>query len=443
MPEPGAEPIVGVSLARRLTWVTLGRLALLSALLGILAWLYLRVDAAPSFTPKLSLFTLAAAYALAGGYAAVLRSGKHLVLLAHAQLVLDQIAWTVVAYLSGGAMSGATSLYGLTCLAGASLTGFRGATVAAVAAAASYSVLALGQLRGWLPIPPDQPAEAYVADPMELGFHATVNALAVVVVTQLAGYLAERLRAAGGQVARAEARATEAERLAALGSLAAGLAHEIRNPLGSITASVGLLKSAHALGDEDRQLCDIIQREAARLEDLVEDMMDLARPRKPDPRPVDVGALARDVVALASRSGRGGEDVGVTYDGVEVGLIEADAAQLRQLVWNLVRNAVQASHAGGEVRVRLLGEGGALTLDVEDDGVGIDPADRARLFDAFFTTRSKGTGVGLAVVKRIADDHGFRIEVDSERGHGARFRVRLGPELRPAADPGIPASGGE
>ncbi|HMR08817.1 MAG TPA: ATP-binding protein [Polyangiaceae bacterium] len=98
---------------------------------------------------------------------------------------------------------------------------------------------------------------------------------------------------------------------------------------------------------------------------------------------------------------------------------------MRQLVWNLVRNAVQASAADDCVQVSVTAVGEEFLLAVQDDGVGIDAAARDRIFDAFFTTRSQGTGVGLAVVKRIADDHEFRIEVKSDRGKGARFEVHL------------------
>jgi signal transduction histidine kinase len=216
--------------------------------------------------------------------------------------------------------------------------------------------------------------------------------------------------------------------MAALGRLAAGLAHEIRNPLGSIAGSVQLLRSGKGLDGEDRQLCEIIQREANRLNDLVTDMVDLSKPRKPDWAVVDAATIAREVVALAGKSGRAVSDVKVLFstDG-KPALVRADSAQLRQLVWNLVRNAVQASEAGDDVRVSVTVQPHGVELSVVDHGVGIEEAQMPRLFDAFFTTRSQGSGVGLAVVKRIADEHGFLIHVKSEAGRGAAFRVLMSP----------------
>lgn len=425
------ESVAGVTLARRLAWVTGSRLVLLVIALGAVIVLNLRSGfAVGSTTVQIVLATLAAAFALAGVYASLLRRGKGLELLASAQLVLDQVTWTVLVYVTGGVASGATSFYGLTCLLGAFLIGERGAAIAGIAGVASYSLFALLRGSSLLEPPPDQDPGLYALARQQTSYHFLVTVLVIVVVTLLASYLAERLRSAGGRIVAAEARAEHAERLAVLGQLAAGLAHEIRNPLGSIAGSIGLLRTNTGLSGEDKKLCDIIARETSRLNDLVTDMMDVARPRKPDKSPVNVARVAREVVELASTSGRSVSDVAVTYSGEGSAGTSADSAQLRQLIWNLVRNGVQASRAGGTVHVSVAERAdGVLVLEVRDDGVGIDADAKERIFDVFFTTRSHGTGIGLAVVKRIADDHGFSIEVESSKGSGATFRVLLGPRL--------------
>ena len=379
--------------------------------------------------------TLAFAFASAGVYAAVLRTGRGLDRLALAQLVVDQITWTVLVYLSGGATSGATSFYGLTCVTGAALAGLRGAAVAALSGGALYVGLVTFLARGWLPPPADQPTALYTLTRGEVVYYVLVTLLMLVVVTLLAGFLAERLRVEAGRAVIAEARADRAERMAALGRLAAGLAHEIRNPLGSIAGSIQLLRDNPALSDEDKQLCEIVQREAERLNDLVTDMMDLTRRREPVLTAVDLSSVAREVVALASTSGRGASDVRVEYQGLERAEVRADSAQIRQLIWNLVRNAVQASNPGDVVVVSLEADPAGLVLAVADQGPGIDEAARERLFDAFFTTRSHGTGVGLAVVKAIAEAHGFSVEVDSREGRGATFRVHLTAAAAPGPGP--------
>ena len=420
------ETISGVPLGRRLAWLTAGRLGFLVLLLALVAWVFGRSGTA-GFTAQLTFITLAGAFALAAVYAAVLRTGRAAVTLAYAQLVLDQVTWTVVTYLTGGAASGATSLYGLTCVAGATLLGLRGAASAAITAAVLYAALLGCLYLGWLPPPPDQPWTVYRFDATEFGYYLLLDWLMLAVVTLLSGYLAERLRHTGGRLVRAEERAEQAERMAALGRLAAGLAHEIRNPLGSIAGCIQLLQTSSALSAEEQRLCDIIRAETERLNDLVTDMTGLSHPRRPEPTRVDAAGVARELVCLAGRSGRGMSDVRVVYGGEQRVAVNADPAHLRQMIWNLVRNAVQASSPGDEVAVRVEVVGGNARLVVEDHGIGIDEQARGRIFDAFFTTRSQGTGMGLAVVKRIVDEHGFSIDVASEHGRGAVFTVTMGP----------------
>ncbi len=422
-------------LATRLAWITALRLGFLLVLLGGLASSYLRgsFEEYPQ-TLRIVFATIGASFALGAGYAAVLRKGKNLRGLAFTQIVCDQLTWTAIVYVSGGATSGATSFYALTCLVGAILVGERGAAVAAAVGSTLYAVLCAAFGFKWLLPPPDQAAANYTIELVELVYPLLVNLLGIFVVALLAGYLAERLRFTGGALEAAQKRALEAERLAVLGRVATGLAHEIRNPLGSISGSIEMLRESQELSPEDKQLCDIVRREAARLNNLVTDMMDYAKPRAPSAEAVDVARLAREIVELAARSERSGAgDVAVTYDGPKgATLARCDGAQMRQVLWNLVRNAVQASGAGSRVTVRVVPHGRAVALSVQDQGPGISDDARARIFDAFYTTRAHGVGIGLAVVKRIVDDHaslGAKIAVDSPEGGGARFTVELSTEV--------------
>lgn len=424
------------SLAVRLTWLTALRLLFLTIFLVVTAAVYLGGFTPGGFSSIVGLVTIAAAYGVAGIYAVLLRRKRSLPAVARAQLITDQIVWTSMVYITGGATSGATSLYGLTCLTGAILLGLRGAAVAAVAGATAYTLLCAGFVTQAVLPPRDQPPEAYLTHWAELRYPLFVNLLAIAVVTVLASYLAERLRTTGGRLVQATARAEQAERLAALGRLAAGLAHEIRNPLGSIAGSIELLRTGGTLSEEDRKLCEIIERETARLNELVGDMLELSRPKVPAMEPMDLAATARDVVVLAGRSGRG-TDVEVRYEGPSgEARVVADPAQMRQVVWNLVRNAIQASSAGDVVVVALNRDdaAGGWILEVQDHGRGIPSEAQERLFDAFFTTRAHGAGIGLAVVKRIVDDHRFHIEVESHEGEGTTFRVRI-PDTAPVSDP--------
>jgi signal transduction histidine kinase len=417
-------------LAIRLSWMTGLRLAFLALLFGATAFFYLRGSLGEHPESETIVFiAIGSGFALAAVYAALLRAGKHLRQLAEAQIILDQLTWTAIVYVSGGATSGATSFYGLTCLVGAILIGLRGAALAAVSGLTVFAMMCGAFALGWIAPPSDQSTVHYVVTWEGMVYPLLVNGLGIVVVALLAGYLAERLRRTGGELAIAQERALAAERLAMLGRIAAGLAHEIRNPLGSISGSVEMLREAEGLSDEDKRLCDIIHGEAARLNHLVSDMMDLARPKKPEPQDVDVAELARDVVSLASKSERSGSgDVAVLYVGTEGQVFaRCDGAQMRQVLWNLVRNAVQVSSAGATVTVAVAEEPKRVAMRVADEGPGISEDAASRIFDAFYTTRSHGAGIGLAVVRRIIDDHapyGATIDVHSS-GKGATFVVGL------------------
>ncbi|HEY3820040.1 MAG TPA: ATP-binding protein [Polyangiaceae bacterium] len=419
------------TLAWRIAWITGLRLAFLVLLLGATAILYLQGELARyPFSLRIVFGTIAGGFALAGVYAVTLRSARRLPELAWAQIVLDQLTWTAIVYVSGGVTSGATSFYALTCLIGAVLVGVRGALVAAALGIGLYALLCAGFHFGWVHAPPDQAAASYAVSARQLTYPLLVNTLGVTVVALLSGYLAERLRLTGGALQAATARASEAERLAVLGRIAAGLAHEIRNPLGSITGSIEMLRESPALSDEDRRLCDIVQREARRLNDLVGDMVDLSKPRTPRAEATDVAGLAREVVALASHATRG-SDIDVRYAGpIADAVARCDGAQMRQVVWNLVRNAMQASPAGSTVTVRVTADERTVLLAVDDQGPGV-PQD-ARIFEDFFTTRTHGAGIGLAVVRRILDDHGpmgARLSVEQPTGGGASFRVTLSRDV--------------
>jgi len=421
LPTDGSGP-----LGRPLVWLTGVRLVVLTIFLWLISTVYLQGFSLGGFSNTLAVGTIAVAFTLAGIYAALLRTGRATPAIATSQLISDQLTWTFLVYVTGGPASGATSLYGFTCLSWAILLGVRGGVTALVAGVVSYMTLTAGLIEGWIAPPLDQSPESYLWTWGDSGYTVGVNLLAMLVVTSLASYLADRLRVAGGRLEVATQRAEDVEHLAELGEIAAGLAHEIRNPLGSIRGSIELLRTSGSLSDEEKRLCEIVEGEASRLNDLVSDMLDLSKPRTPKLVKVDLAVVCQDVVTLAVRSGRG-SDVEVRCEGLEEAFVRADADQLRQLVWNLVRNAVQASSGGDEVIVRVAEDTAPdrVVLEVEDSGPGISPEARQRIFDGFFTTRSKGTGVGLAVVKRIADSHQFTVDVRSEEGQGATFRVGM------------------
>lgn len=224
------------------------------------------------------------------------------------------------------------------------------------------------------------------------------------------------------------------QRLADLGQLAAGLAHELRNPLASMCGSVEILKGSAALADDERRLMEIVLREAARLNDLVTRFLEFTRPEAPRRETVDLSrVLAQTLEVFAHDPAAARVRIHRTLSPAPV---TCDPDQMRQVFWNLLANAAHACAVDGRtgvIRVSCAEEGDGAVVSVSDDGVGIDPGHLHRLFTPFFTTKQAGTGLGLATVQRIVDAHGGSVAVDSVTGRGTTFRVRIPSAGPPAA----------
>jgi len=215
------------------------------------------------------------------------------------------------------------------------------------------------------------------------------------------------------------------DRLVTVGQLAAGIAHEIRNPLASISGSIELLKQAPQASEDDRALMTIVNREIGRIDVLIGDLLDYAHPRPVRATEFDLGVLVEETLQVA-RGDQAFGDVEVTSEVDKPLPINADPAKLRQVLWNLVRNAADAASAGGK-HVKVSARDGAdeATITVSDDGPGIPPAQLAHIFDPFFTTKSKGTGLGLATCHTLIAEHHGQIEVESEVGKGTKMVVTV------------------
>jgi two-component system sensor histidine kinase PilS (NtrC family) len=217
-----------------------------------------------------------------------------------------------------------------------------------------------------------------------------------------------------------------AERLAVIGGLAAGVAHEIRNPLASISGSIELLTSGIGGDDDSRALAEIVHREVTRLNTLISELLDYANPRPLAPAEIDVGELVTETLRVfeQDRDFAGVDLVGDIAPGALT--IVADPEKLRQVLWNLLRNAAEAARSGGTVKARVTRHGvDGVEIAVSDNGPGIPSETLDRVFDPFFTTKQGGSGLGLATVQAIVTDHGGSIHATSERGKGATFVVRL------------------
>ncbi|HSN28385.1 MAG TPA: ATP-binding protein, partial [Kofleriaceae bacterium] len=221
------------------------------------------------------------------------------------------------------------------------------------------------------------------------------------------------------ELRRLEQHARRAERLATVGQLAAGVAHEIRNPLASISGSIELLRQSPQASEDDRTLMTIVHREIQRLNLLIGDLLDYANPRPKQSIDLDLATLLDEMLQVA-RADAAFAQVSLEADLERPLRVNADPAKLRQVLWNLVRNAAEA----GAKTVRVEGRPGT-TITITDDGWGMAKDVLARMFDPFFTTKPKGTGLGLAICYAIVAEHGGRIDAESEVGKGTKVVVTL------------------
>jgi two-component system, NtrC family, sensor histidine kinase HydH len=271
------------------------------------------------------------------------------------------------------------------------------------------------------------------------------RALFLFLVGNLANILAEAMRVqsekhrrtavqlneANRQVLEAEEAVRRSDRLAALGQLTAGLAHELRNPLGTIKASAEMLsKTLSAENEVAREVAGFISTEVDRTNSLVTRFLQFARPLQVRVETADLALTLDRAIGAAER-----ETAGITiYKAYapEIPPFPLDAELMERVFYNLVLNAAQASPSGGAVTVKTRLNGRNAEILVIDRGSGIDKQHRAQIFNPFFTTKKEGVGLGLAIVAKIVDEHGGKIAVESEPGKGSIFCVSLPMDRAPS-----------
>ncbi len=248
---------------------------------------------------------------------------------------------------------------------------------------------------------------------------AIANQLAVAVEN---ARLYEDLRKSYAELERAQHRLVQRERLAALGELSAVVAHEVRNPLGVIFNSLGSLRRLVRPTGDAKLLLDIVGEEADRLNRIVGDLLDFARPSTPDLRPERLDQIMDEAVAAALAPKPAAVEVAHDLDPALPPVL-VDARLVRQAILNVAVNAVQAMPRGGRITLRTRREGRDAVVEIEDSGAGIPAEVSARIFEPFFTTKASGTGLGLAVVRRIVEGHGGTVSVRNQPGAGAVFSL--------------------
>ncbi len=233
------------------------------------------------------------------------------------------------------------------------------------------------------------------------------------------------------QLREMEGRLRQADRLAAVGQLAAGMAHEIRNPLAAISGSIQMLEQGLDLDADGARLIKIVHRETDRLDHLITEFLLFARPHPRCIEAIDVGALIQDMLSVFANKPDVPDGIDIKTELALDLILESDPGLIKQVLWNLINNAVEAMSQGGQLRIstRTIMDAdqvqGLLEVTIEDTGMGISNENLSRIFDPFFTTRERGTGLGLSTVYRVVETLAGDVSVESQPGRGSTFIVRI------------------
>lgn len=233
--------------------------------------------------------------------------------------------------------------------------------------------------------------------------------------------LASSFNQMAASLARKQDALVKSQKLASIGQVAAGVAHEINNPLSVILGYTKLLRKETSAHAEELQ---IIEDEAKLCQRIVQELLELARPQRLDTSPVDLAALAREAVERLDDAGTL-RDRKICMRADTPVVIAADASKLRQVIANVVVNAAEATPASGTITIAARAKGDEAILTIADDGHGVPAAVRGKLFEPFVTTKPKGTGLGLAIAQAIIDAHGGRISIESTPDAGTLVSLRL------------------
>ncbi len=228
-----------------------------------------------------------------------------------------------------------------------------------------------------------------------------------------------------------EDRVRRQERLATVGSLAAGIAHEIRNPLASLSGSIQVLQGELDLKGDNRHLMDIVVRETDRLNTIITDFLEYARPKTTQDDRIVLSSVLDETITLLKNSKEFVDNISISCNVDPMIIMRGDARRMRQVFWNFLINSCQAMPNGGKMTISANPvshddeDSAWCEIIIADTGQGISPEHLAKIFDPFFTTKIGGTGLGLAIAYRIIEDHGGTIAVAAEEGRGTKFRILI------------------
>jgi two-component system sensor histidine kinase PilS (NtrC family) len=412
---------------RYLKWLMSGRFLFALLLLGSTI-VYQFGNPSPSLDPPFFVLYIMSitVVLLSGAYALVLPLvHQALRLFVYFQIGVDTLCVTVIIFVTGGYASVFSFLNLLVIIYSSVFVFRRGTYLVATLCCLQYALVLFLESQGYID-PYGYAGSLIKSGPT--GFQVfqkcTIMTAACFAVAVLSGYLSDQERRSKADLAAMEVHLERVQRLAQIGELAAGLAHEIKNPLASLSGAIQILKSEIQNNPDNMRLMHIVLRETERLSSLVNNFLTFARPSAGHAKRVNLEKALAEIVTLFEKDSSFDQRISLSLTIVDNAHIEIDPLQFRQVIWNLLLNGAESIENQGHLTITVIrGKGGRIVVEIADDGCGMDPETVQAIFNPFFTTKTNGTGLGLSIVYRILETYDCRMDVTSTPGRGSTFSL--------------------
>ncbi|MFH2138826.1 MAG: ATP-binding protein [Candidatus Omnitrophota bacterium] len=372
-------------------------------------------------------FFVAIIYLITIAYSVLLLSGKYSKFFLYSQIIIDLLIETLLVHYTGGIESVLDILFPLSSIAASILISPRAAVIIALLGSSLYSGIVSLEFYEIIPLPVDaagitQHESTYVFSLLYL--RVTIFS----VIGFLSAYISGQVKKRDKVVKSLREKLRREDRLSAIGKLAASTAHEIRNPLASISGCVEALSETLVLDGNHQKLFSLIMKETTRLNNIINSLLEYVKPRKLIMQTVSLGEVIDDVVTLVTNSRDFKSGVSIEKENsVDKIKTACDEQHMKQVFFNLLINAVEAVGEKGKITIKgsIDKETNMVRIDVIDNGIGINKGMKENLFEPFSSDKDKGVGLGLAIVYSIIKEHSGNIDVSSSPGKGATFSVFL------------------
>ena len=367
-------------------------------------------------------------------YSLLLKRIKKEVAFAFIQTGVDTFFVTLIIFVTGGFISVFTFLFLVVIIYSSMLLPMRGTMVIAALCSIQFGCLVELEYFGILdPLGTNGNTLASAYDWYQIFFKLMITTLACFAVAFLSSLLSEQTRQSKEELRTMEGHVKRVEKMASIGEMAAGLAHEIKNPLASLTGSIQLLKEDMRYDPDHARLMQIILREADRLSSLSSNFLYYARPPAGKVQPIELDRALLETAELFGKDGSNNGRISTIKNVSSNVWITMDPGHLHQILWNLLLNAAEAIDGEGRIEIEMFPlKNRHACIKITDNGCGISPENLKAIFDPFFTTKPNGTGLGLSIVHRILETYDAWLNIESELNKGTTVTLKFKQIVPPA-----------